>query len=1075
MATQLHPSYSPAPALPALSNPQPQWSHAVSSGPGYGPQFPNSQGMYTNQANPWREFFGEAPRPMYPAPYHKENADLPEAYVGSNPYLSQVMIRTITEKEMFWVTHILPWTHNESNDQIVWDKIIFDDHMLNRRPEESTSRLLTYSREENSASYVSHGIAFIMESGFWKTAQGKMHYAKNIQQISNAVVTTASLGVATALLDSRPRNTTFEEMNDMALDHHEFMNLLQTEADNFMMVQKTENGFDLLYDNVVELLRARNVNPDTVIVPHGMMKFLKYGRPENLAVSGKVQHKDVIRSGGRYGKVFESTAFPTGHNFPNYDPFFQQRTIGNYFLMDYRDTEDVPANEFKTSMRDIFAWSESADDFKRHSFKNAFMHSGIVTDKQGTLGEVGSFFLQEFRTWGEYLEHYNVKSRINQSGSAKGRLVTAVQEALEIDTGLQVEASAGIDPSDDFFTQIVNKGSVAQKALLGPAAKLLDDILAKRKNGQPVDEREYVATELAKLVNLEGGDESARASAMMAGLANHDQVGFIRAKFEKRRTDKVYLVTLESQFKWEFTYENDRHELAVADAQTAEILKGDAMGAFGYVALLVSEEEVEEKENGRWQSFDAGTTSVGVRFNVAFSEDTLRRHSKAVSERGAPKVDEEFLQELVERARKMKNWFMASKSFWRQYGHVIFSAFASYLYNATNKDEAEKNFKVWVVTMATIYKEHLFADGSKKAKGRPRVPDDNKARLFAAFMRRCMTQAPTENDESKFPDESNFSDEDLASPAALSHKVDGVAASIAANVLSHSGLPESVNELKTGPARGKLTVDNVWERLKRYTIVSGALLLKMMEYDLPVPVSLELCAPHIRFRCGSMVVCKSGRELGATYYGFQDMQLSRDTSQKMIHGHYTQKLKAVVQDSDKVQVVRDSYVVRYDGGGGHAYWSCTPEDHDLYQNSGDNCCDRDLFVLAHPADHKYQDPVHDITGNFDPTVYGGPANRLHYPMAQVYAQRWGWYHGTDPLNRNFVPTQPPRFNTIVWQGAQRNFRYTGNSRGSWDRWVTCKGHLGDRIYPGCAKVRRGREMHLLPVNYNNTAAVSTIV
>lgn len=197
-------------------------------------------GTFTNPNNPFEPFFGKAPKPITQSPYTRENLDLPDAYVGSNYYLSQVLITNITKQEQFWVTEVLPWQKSEDKDSLEWDELNFNDHMLNRRPEESTSRLLSFERTENRAAFVSYGIAMILESGFYKTQSGKMFYSLHLTQIMNATVETACMGAALALLNAKPPSTFFNERNDMGLDHDAFARTLSAEVDMFGVLHKTK-------------------------------------------------------------------------------------------------------------------------------------------------------------------------------------------------------------------------------------------------------------------------------------------------------------------------------------------------------------------------------------------------------------------------------------------------------------------------------------------------------------------------------------------------------------------------------------------------------------------------------------------------------------------------------------------------------------------------------------------------------------------------------------------------------------------------------------------------------------------
>jgi hypothetical protein len=98
----------------------------------------------TTAPNSWAQFFGPSKTPLETAPYgsyRRENFALPDAYRGANPYLTNVIITLVTEQELWPVRIALPWRLTESEMEISWDQIIFDNTLLGQVG--SLTRLLT--------------------------------------------------------------------------------------------------------------------------------------------------------------------------------------------------------------------------------------------------------------------------------------------------------------------------------------------------------------------------------------------------------------------------------------------------------------------------------------------------------------------------------------------------------------------------------------------------------------------------------------------------------------------------------------------------------------------------------------------------------------------------------------------------------------------------------------------------------------------------------------------------------------------------------------------------------------------
>ena len=68
--------------------------------------------------------------------------------LGSSPYMTQIIIKIVTDTDMWPVQLALPFRMTEESQEIQWDEIRFDNHLLGPVPEEGVSRLITQQVSE---------------------------------------------------------------------------------------------------------------------------------------------------------------------------------------------------------------------------------------------------------------------------------------------------------------------------------------------------------------------------------------------------------------------------------------------------------------------------------------------------------------------------------------------------------------------------------------------------------------------------------------------------------------------------------------------------------------------------------------------------------------------------------------------------------------------------------------------------------------------------------------------------------------------------------------------------------------
>jgi len=91
---------------------------------------------------------------------------LPDAYRGPSPYMTQIIIKIVTDTDLWPVQIALPFRLTEESQEIQWDEIRFSNELMGPVPEEGVSRLISQTVSERRDHYVRYGIAFLLEHGF---------------------------------------------------------------------------------------------------------------------------------------------------------------------------------------------------------------------------------------------------------------------------------------------------------------------------------------------------------------------------------------------------------------------------------------------------------------------------------------------------------------------------------------------------------------------------------------------------------------------------------------------------------------------------------------------------------------------------------------------------------------------------------------------------------------------------------------------------------------------------------------------------------------------------------------------
>lgn len=437
-----------------------------------------AKGEALNQKYDFPMFFGEnpgyVPRQNAHESYRQEYMNLPQAYHGPNHFLSSVIVNTVSLEDQWPIREALPWRKNDTALTITWDKWIFDNHLLNRNPEQSVPRLLTSRRESKSASIIRMGIAFMLEFGFMQTPMGRIAYKSNLRQMANSVIETLNLAVVNAILTcdfKRSPSQTPPRLNNIDV----YRNILGQQKMQFGIIQKSEHGLALLFTRIRQNFQAKAQRPfNYVILPRGTethinaslkgngVYFMREDMSSKQSIKQRSQSGVTVREWPHHNIGYENAN-------ENTNPSASSRIIAGHFVHDTEYLNNVEPEHFKTAMMDVVVYSEDSNKQVVMSYADAvasnimfeqrplvdgehaddenlsesMVAGGVGTGvrvqyarKPGargplnTLSAVGERALGPYGSWYEFLKEHRVLGKWKRSLLRKGKNKATVEAFL---------------------------------------------------------------------------------------------------------------------------------------------------------------------------------------------------------------------------------------------------------------------------------------------------------------------------------------------------------------------------------------------------------------------------------------------------------------------------------------------------------------------------------------------------------------------------------------------------------------------------------------------------------------------
>ena len=235
-------------------------------------------------------------------------------------------------------------------------------------------------------------------------------------------------------------------------------------------------------------------------------------------------------------------------------------------------------------------------------------------------------------------------------------------------------------------------------------------------------------------------------------------------------------------------------------------------------------------------------------------------------------------------------------------------------------------------------------------------------------------------------------------------------------------------------------------------------------------VGFILFRPFQTYRMASCILAKGGSELGNTYHGHHDFQLSDDILRKVHVGHYTFYSKSVVKRPKNYIIVEDVFSQGYVGGEGVEFYTNDAAKSDSLQaHLSDGSLGKgsapDLILV--PTKLKPQSDVLDISGRFHQSVYDifddDGATKEHYSGSGSAYKDMG-LNLIEPYRKQQTDEyieRVQRYNTVCFRGMQ----YDANASGELKLTQLNTGHWGENVYAGVRKVREGENSFMKQCNY----------
>ena len=241
---------------------------------------------------------------------------------------------------------------------------------------------------------------------------------------------------------------------------------------------------------------------------------------------------------------------------------------------------------------------------------------------------------------------------------------------------------------------------------------------------------------------------------------------------------------------------------------------------------------------------------------------------------------------------------------------------------------------------------------------------------------------------------------------------------------------------------------------------SGYTFLKeYLEIDLS-PCRYLLMRPWQAYRMSSAILARTGTELGQTFHGHHDFQLTDDVIHKVHVGHYTFYSKSIVRSNKHMYLARNVYCQGYEYGEDTTF---VDKDCKNVPGTHSRSLPGSLVAVAIPLGEQVPNPLCADGNTFHAKMphvdirpdEAGEIPRLSRGVNPCQTLFDKYFDIADSSHSHSQDVR--QVNRVCWRGASKHFNaHTGHH----DIDVKSTGHWGPSVYDGCADVRKGMYAHL---------------
>jgi hypothetical protein len=889
---------------------------------------------------------------------------------------------------------------------------------------------------------------------------------------------------------------------------------LGDEIERYMVVQKTEHGFDMLDNRAKKYLRSNGVTPDTWILPEGTATFLQTVRPENrdyylAGPAGPEGYRTALNNAPATAvkqiaanscSVYESKSFEMPGAPTAVDPLVRQVSVGEYVTMTDTVSDQIAPTDYKSAMRDIYVYDEQRDDFSRITLRNA-LKACCRFDSHGNLwfpqsfaynrqDDQDTFMMRGGRvcvTFGDMDMNYLADETVQQMAETVVNRFLAEengrnpQDAEPVDTwagdyplGVGAAGAAGTSKFKRFFDCV-------RKIMPGSRVFESDYRPAWYPAGTPIDDEMGFWINTLSQVPLEGRGDASNRFVLRSGDPNYPTLANAMRNYPGAFDLTTNIVD------WDVVrgaYAAVLSGLATS-TPSEEALTSSALGRFidrlqrtgrgGGMAPPTRDE-------GEVFMLLAGLLTKLTQFRGRALQGNWLKHYQYVAHKGLIAVAKTPAQFPGNRNAPIEPLEETVSIFMRA---IDLPANDAAFVGTTADVDTALGLPDWIAAGAA-------APAPPAAAPPPQLPAYKRpGAMIGAFDVPAMNAAfgALDGTADPPPKRARFGavlahgaeqyergpggagfdapDDSLPDPKLFETKVTGYT----------EDFVERYDNVKAFGGYGTLVKSVMLTFL--HTPITEGVLLGLIDNNIPFPFDFIGFRPRITHSMATGILLKAGADTAETLVGHADFQLSDDVVRKMHYGHFTLYSKTIVWKSDNIYLAENIVSTGYVRG------------NDVSTNTLPALMagrsDASMYIALIPATgvrgpggvtnadrsgQSFFNPM-DITGRFSTNVPHlanldaevGNKGALHYPGADFYANVWMMNNQQQQSITSFTPMVVSSHNTLCFQGHQMNYNVADRQ---YNLTTLNTGHFGDRVYPGCGKVRRmASSKYLLPVTYTN--------